>query len=193
MSQHRLVIVISGTPGTGKTTVAQKLKEIYSAITVNLTDYAITNNLILEDDEERQTKVVNLNSLLPKLETLIQTEKGNIIIEGHYADIVPNRLISIGIILRTDPHILETRLKLKQFSVSKIQENLQSEILGACTAAALETYEREKIYEIDTSKISVNETIEQIQEYIETRPPSNVGKINWMRKLEENDELIRFF
>ncbi|MFX1294315.1 MAG: adenylate kinase family protein [Promethearchaeota archaeon] len=193
MKHQKLVIIISGTPGTGKTSVARELKEWYSALHINLTDLAIENNLIIKNDVDRETKIVDLGKLIPFLENLIKSHSSNIIIEGHYADIVPDSLISIIIILRTNPHVLERRLKEKQFSFSKIQENLQSEILGSCTSAALETHKRKKIYEVDNSNISVQKTVKLIQIFIEKKPPSNVGKINWMHKLEENNELLKYF
>ena len=193
MVDERLVIVLSGTPGTGKTTIALELKTLYSALLINLTDFAIENDLILEYDAQRQTKIVDLEALVPKLEQSIKAQKGNIIVEGHFADIVPESLTSIFIILRTDPHILEDRLKKKHFNSLKIQENLQSEILGVCTSAALESQDRKRIYEIDTSTVSVDDTIKQIQNFIQQRPLSNLGTINWMRELEERNELINFF
>ncbi len=193
LKKKRLVILISGTPGTGKTTIAQYLKKKYSANVLNLTELAIQKDFILEIDEERQTKIVDLKKLLPFLESFIPSHQDNLIIEGHYADVVPDHLTSVFIILRTEPHILEKRLKEKKFSPSKILENIQSEILGACTSAALETHEREKIYEVDTSNSPVDETIKTIQFLIERKPPTNIGKINWMRKLEESNELLRYF
>ncbi len=193
MPNQRKVIVISGTPGTGKTTVAKILKEELSALYINLTEIAIEKNYILEDDELRQTKVINPEKLTAFLENFINSHMKTIIIEGHYADIVPDSLISIFIILRTAPDVLEKRLRKKQFNISKIQENLQSEILGSCTAAALEVIDPKKIYEVDSSTATPQIVTEQILNLIETNPTSNVGKINWMHDLEEKGELIKYF
>ena len=185
---------ISGTPGTGKTRVAKLLMERFSALYINLTDLAIENDFILEDDVARQTKVVDLDQIIPFLEKLILSHLNeNIIIEGHYADVVPDSLLTILIVLRTSPHVLEQRLKEKQFPPPKIQENLQSEILGSCTSAALEVYDRTKIYEVDNSNLTLEETVKKILTFLEKKPPSNVGKINWMKKLEESNELLNFF
>lgn len=184
MQKKQLIIIISGTPGTGKTTIALLLKEKFSAEYLNLTEVAIANDFILETDEQRDTKVADTEKLIPFLEKFISEHSTNIIIEGHYADIVPDPLISVFIILRTDPHVLEQRLIEKQFPPQKIQENLQSEILSVCVSNALETHEKSKIYEVDTSTASIQETLGSIHILIETRPPSNLGQINWMQKLD---------
>ncbi len=192
MQREHLVIIFSGTPGTGKTTIARLLKDIFSAEYLNLTETVIANDFILETDEERETKVADLDKLIPFLENFISVHSQNIIIEGHYADIVPDSLISVFIILRTDPKVLEQRLIEKKFSPLKIQENLQSEILGSCTSAALESHDKSKIYEVDTSIATFKEIIKNVQTLIETRPPSNVGRINWMQRLDDN-ELMKYF
>ncbi len=193
MEKERAVILISGTPGTGKTTMAQVLKEEYSAFHLNLTDIAIENGFILEEDIDRQTKVVDDERLALFIEDFIKTHPSNIIIEGHYADIIPDELITVFIVLRTDPRVLEQRLKEKRFAISKIQENIQSEILGTCTSFALETHDRAKMYEVDTSTATLDECVKMIQHYIEERPASNVGEINWLQKLDAADKLMDFF
>ncbi len=193
MAPKRLVLLISGTPGTGKSTLAQELKYKISATCINLTEIALENNFILETDVKRRTEVVNLEKLVPFLKKFIKSTSDNLIIEGHYADIVPDALVSVCIILRTDPQVLEHRLNEKQFFPSKIQENLQAEILGLCTSYALESLDPAKIYEVDTSHASLEETIRIILDLINKRPISNVGEINWMQKLEDNNELMKYF
>jgi adenylate kinase len=193
MEKEQTVILISGTPGTGKTTIAQVLKEEYSAFHLNLTDVAIENGFILEEDRDRQTKVVDEDKLVLFIEDFLKTHLSNVIIEGHYADIVPDELTTVFIILRTDPHVLEQRLQEKQFPISKIRENIQSEVLGTCTSFALETHDRAKIYEVDTSTAPLEETVKLIQQYIKQRPASNVGEINWLQKLDATDKLMELF
>lgn len=90
MQKKQLIIIISGTPGTGKTTIALLLKEKFSAEYLNLTEVAIANDFILETDEQRDTKVADTEKLIPFLEKFISEHSTNIIIEGHYADIVPD-------------------------------------------------------------------------------------------------------
>ncbi|MHA1265631.1 MAG: adenylate kinase family protein [Candidatus Helarchaeota archaeon] len=192
MYSTRVVLAISGTPGTGKTTIATALKSQLSALYFNLTDIAITNGFILEEDFVRNTKVVDIEQLSTYIIDQIKLHQKNLIFEGHYVDIIPDEYITLLIILRTEPTELKHRLKRKGFSPQKIQENVQSEILGTCTSVALETHDPKKLYEIDTTNISVAEALLQIKHLLTNRPHSNIGKINWLQKLTEK-ELLTFF
>ncbi len=192
MGKNRLVIGISGTPGTGKTFITSILKEKLSAFSINLTEIALKNDFITKADNERHTKVANFEKLIPFIEKSIKSHSGNLIIEGHYADIIPDPLLSFLIILRTKPQILEQRLIEKGFPPQKVLENVQSEILGSCTSSALERHDKEKIYEIDTSLNPPKTIIKKIQSLVETQPPSNVGQINWMQELDERT-LLKYF
>lgn len=192
ISRKYLVIGISGSPGTGKTTIASLLNEKLSAQTINLTEIALKHNFIQESDNQRDTKIVDLKKLIPFLEKTIESHSKNIIVEGHYADIIPETFLSILIILRTDPQVLEQRLLKKEFAPLKIMENLQAEILGSCTASALEVHDREKIYEVDTSIDHPAKTLDIILALINEQPPSNVGQINWLQQLDQNT-LLKYF
>ncbi|HUX99878.1 MAG TPA: adenylate kinase family protein [Candidatus Deferrimicrobium sp.] len=194
MQKESLIILISGTPGTGKTVIANVLKDLVSAEYINLTEIVLKNKFIIETDKKRKTEVVDFKKLIPFLKKIIDSAPNkNIIIDGHFADIVPDSITSIVIILRTDPRVLEKRLIEKQFPPPKIQENLQSEILGSCTQFAMKNHDRNKIYEIDTSTLPIEAIIKKIQTLIKDRPPSNVGEINWLQTLEEGNELIKYF
>ena len=80
------VILITGTPCVGKTSTARKLVIKLDAEYINLTDFAKTNNLILGEDIERQTIIINEESLRRKLkESILASTNANVIVDGHYA------------------------------------------------------------------------------------------------------------
>ena len=115
------VIILSGTPGTGKTKVAKSLADELNAIVIDINKEVIETRLYSKD-ENRDTKIADLSKLqLHLVEKVKDIKSGYIIIEGHYADIIPNELVDKAIILRTNPHILENRLKDKNFSNDKIE------------------------------------------------------------------------
>jgi len=188
------VIIISGTPGTGKTIVASILAKKINGLHIDLSKLVLKERLYKEIDKERETVVADLNKLIPRLIEIIKSTNSPIIIEGHYAEIVPASLVDVAIILRTHPNELEKRLKEKNFKKSKIRENIQAEILGVCSYNALNTYNKEKIYEIDTTSKTPNETVELILNIVEGKDEKyRIGKIDWLTVLEKEGTLNEFF
>src|SRR5208282_706217 len=56
---NKRVILITGTPGTGKTTTAKALAAKLDAQYINLTDYAKTNQLTQGEDKQRKTIIID--------------------------------------------------------------------------------------------------------------------------------------
>ncbi|MFQ5800524.1 MAG: adenylate kinase family protein [Candidatus Hydrothermarchaeales archaeon] len=134
------VILLTGTPGTGKSTVAKVLSSSTGFKLISINDVVEEDYLYLEED----SRVVDLNKLPKKVRRMI---RGDCIIEGHLA-----HLLGIGgmvIVLRTHPKELKKRLEKKGFSKKKLEENLEAEALDVCLIESVERYET--VYEIDTT------------------------------------------
>jgi len=182
------VIIISGTPGTGKTTVASILAKKIKGMHIDLSELVLKEKLYKEVDEKRETVVTDLDKLLPKLREIIMSVSSPIIIEGHYAEIVPSKFVNVVVVLRTHPKELEKRLKKKNFKESKIRENVQAEILGVCSYNALNAYKKEEIYK------TPDETVNIILKILEGKGENyKIGKIDWLAVLEKEGTLSYFF
>lgn len=188
------IILLSGTPGTGKTTIVKLLKSALPAVVIDINKEVIENQFFTMDSE-RETKIADFKKLKPYLEQKIkEIQSEYILIEGHYADIMPNELVSKIIILRTHPEVLKKRLKQKNYSTKKIIENLQAEILGTCSYHAIKSFETKKIYELDNSELTIEETVKKIVNLIkENMNRSSIGKIDWLDSLEKTGRLSKYF
>jgi len=155
------IIVISGTPGTGKTLVAKKLAEKLKACYINLSDMVINEKLYVEYDEVRKSYVIDEEKVKTRLREIAKS-CDILIVDGHYGELAPRELVDKIIVLRTDPLELEKRLRKKGWSWEKIKENVAAEIIGVCTVNALEEHGEDKVYEIDTTNRSPEEIIEEI-------------------------------
>lgn len=180
----RHVIVITGTPGTGKTAVAAGVADRIGAKWFSLGDLAVKHGYILGKDRDRGTLVADEDGLRVFLERFICEVGGRIIIEGHYSHIAPEKYLDCCIVLRTAPEELERRLLSKGYSEGKVLENVQAEILGVCAYNALMAYGRARIFELDTSHRDVDSVVDEAVEIVECRPKSySLGKINWLSSL----------
>ncbi len=188
------IVIISGTPGTGKTTIAKILSKALNGKLIDINQKVVENQFYTLDSE-RETKIADIQKLEKHLVKLIQEINSEyIIVEGHYADILPDELVYRAIILRTHPEILRDRLEQKKYSRTKISENLQAEILGVCSSHAYESYEAHKVYEINTSKMSIDKTINILISIIKNDKSNyHLEKIDWLGDLEKNNLLNKYF
>ena len=194
------ILIVSGTPGTGKTTVSQNLLNNLNAKVISLNELAISEKLIINYDIERETSVINEKKLVRYVIKLIEhynkLDLEFLIIESHFSDIVPGQYIDYVIILRCDPDELSIRLKKRGYKNEKIRENVQSEILGNSANYFLNKQLNKPILEIDTTNNSVDVITKTITKILTGKVDVNeyiIGKIDWLEKLSQEDRLEQFF
>jgi adenylate kinase len=195
------IYIITGTPGCGKTTIAKRLSKKIKAKYISLNNLASSEEFIEGFDEERDTYITNTEKLTAHLHQVIKhtIEKKKIktlIIEGHFADIVPNEYIDIVVILRCHPDILKQRLAERNYNQKKVRENIQAEILGNASNYIMKKNLKCPVYEIDTTKKTIPQMIETIQEILagqEIKDEYKFGSIDWLEQLSEEGRLNEFF
>lgn len=102
-------------------------------------------------DEERKSSIVDEDKLLDAIED--DLEKGGLIIDWHACDIFPERLIDLVVVLRTDTQHLYDRLQSRQYSETKLQENIDAEIMQVLLDEAKEGYAEEIVVELHSNEI----------------------------------------
>ena len=182
------VIFISGTPCTGKTTVASDLNDYLSqngfhSRLIKVNDFAIENGLVLGEDPDKFYKVIDIDGLNECLnEEISQIGNSILIVEGHLSHLCEGA--DKMIVLRLNPSILKDRLEERNYSESKIQENLEAEALAVCSAEAYDLY-GEKTNEIDASDKSVEEIRDLVIAIASDNLECPVGSIDFMEWLLE--------
>ena len=174
------VYIVTGTPGTGKTTVSTILSKKLGASHIELSRFSIDNGYVVEDDIERDTKVVDIEALSSAVMGIIQKSSSPVIVDGHYAhDLMDEALISYLFVLRKRPWNLKDVLETRQYSSEKVWENLEAEIMGVITGEALELFPS-KVIEVDTSDQTPDETAEQINDIIDGGAAPDKPIIDWV-------------
>ncbi|MEM3673334.1 MAG: adenylate kinase family protein [Candidatus Bathyarchaeia archaeon] len=181
----RRVILITGSPCVGKTSVARLLSSRLGACYVDLTDLALKENMVLGKDEERDSVIVDEVQIRRKIREIISNQEKDIIIDGHYAAAVaPKKLVTNVFVLRRNPIELRKLMENRGFSGRKLWENLASEILDVCLVEALRVYGKSGTCELDVSGKSVEAVVDEILEILHGQRKCRVGVVDWLRFLE---------
>ncbi|MDD5147851.1 MAG: AAA family ATPase [Candidatus ainarchaeum sp.] len=142
-------IIITGTPGTGKSTLALLLGKKLGCKVVNERDFC-RKRKIGRFDRRLQELIVPLGRMQKEMNKLLAREK-NIILEGHL--LCEARLNSdIVILLRTSPDLLEERLRSRRYPEFKIQDNVLCEGIDYCKKHLLKKHQGKKIFEVKNEK-----------------------------------------
>jgi adenylate kinase len=181
------VILITGTPCVGKTTVAKKLTTELDAAYINLTDLANKHNLMIGEDKQRKSMIIDEEKMRRKIvETINTAKESNIIIDGHYAAaVVPKRYVTRIFVLRRNPIELRSFMEKCGFSEAKLWENLAAEILDVCLVEALHAHKKEKVCELDITGKTVEKISRQIIAITDKREKCVAGCVDWLGMLEK--------
>lgn len=176
-------VAITGTPGTGKTSVATALKKQGYTI-VRLHTLARKNNCIVGFDKKRNSQLIDIDKVNSIVTKNFRTD-ALVFFEGHIAHL----LISMEkvIILRCHPKELKKRLMRKRWSQKKVLENVQAEIIDVILCESAKQHPFENIFEFDTTKKSVEEVTAAINEIVKNdfRPTTSysIGQIDWSEEI----------
>ncbi|MET1160458.1 MAG: adenylate kinase family protein [Thermoprotei archaeon] len=185
------VIVIAGTPGVGKTTLARRLASILNAKHIDLSALAIEKGLISHYDEERESYVIDEHGLVEAVLQFIR-QGGDVIIDTHYPEILPDDVVDLVVVLRLHPFELEKRLRAKKWSWKKIRENVLAEILSVVAINVLQHFSESKIYEVDATGKDIDELTRIIIDIIDNPEKYKPGiYIDWLLELHP-DDIVRY-
>lgn len=188
------VLLLTGTPCVGKSSVAQLLCVKLDAFYVNLTELALRENLVSGKDVERNSIIVDEKRMMHKIsEILAKCDREDVVVDGHYAvSVVPKTLVTYVFVLRRDPVELKVLMEKAGFSGRKLWENLASEILDVCLVDALRVHGKEKVCELDVTGKSVEEVVDEISHIVMGRGKCRVGVVDWLGMLESQGLLDKF-
>lgn len=145
-------ILITGTPGTGKSTVAKKLAKRLRLKCINEMDFALEKGIGRWSASSNEL-MVPLGKLKSEISKELKKRKKGVIFEGHMLCEI-KLPVDLVVLLRVDPEVLESRLegKKRKYSDEKILDNMFCEGIDYCRKHAGKRYPKSKVLEIRNEK-----------------------------------------
>lgn len=171
------MIALTGTPGCGKSSVAQELKRRgYKVISVK--EFAEMHKCARLQGKEVVIDVERLSRF-----------RFDGIVEGHLSHLLKP---DIAIVLRCNPLLIKKRLIERGWDYNKVMENVEAELIDVILVEALENCG--KVYEVDTTELSVEEVASIVERVIRGDVEGfEPGKIDWISLLEDRiEEVTRY-
>jgi adenylate kinase len=163
---------ITGTPGTGKSMVADELaRRGYNV--VHLID--TVRPYIIGEDEDRDTQLVDVDKWVEEFIPI------NGFVEGHFAHLLSCDRI---VVLRCRPDELKARLNKRKYPSKKIKENVEAEALDVCLIETVEMYDASSIFELDTTGHDPSFCADMIDKFSKGKIPGEFGRIDWSEFIE---------
>lgn len=193
MKEFKRIILVTGTPGVGKTAVSRLLASKLDAVHIDLAELVKREELISGVDKVRETLIADTDRVSKRIQEIMRESEGDVIIDGHYAvDVVSAKNIHVVFVLRRDPDELKGFMEDRGFKERKLWENLAAEILDVCLWDAVSACGSDKVCEIDATGKRVEDVVEEMISVLEGRKKCMVGVVDWLGKLEEEGRLNDF-
>ena len=157
-----LRLIITGTPGTGKTAIAKALAKASGAKLIQANEIVKRKRLWFN----RAKHEADLRALKTEILREIKAAKksgAGFVAEGH---LVCEFALPCDecVVLRCEPAALARRLKKRGYARSKIAENVLCEILDYCVIRAERAYGEKRVVQINaTNRVSPEKLLEALQ------------------------------
>ncbi|KPI86163.1 hypothetical protein ABL78_4785 [Leptomonas seymouri] len=152
-------ILITGTPGTGKTSMAEMLAEELEGFQhVEVGKLVKENHFYTEYDKDFDTHIIeeeDEDRLLDFMEP-IMIKGGNHVVDYHSSELFPERWFHLVVVLHASTEVLFERLTNRKYSEAKRGENMEAEIQCICEEEAREAYKS------DILLVRENDSLEQM-------------------------------
>lgn len=140
-------LALTGTPGTGKTSVAYHLVKGGWGY-LDVADYAKTEGFVIEEDEARGSLVLDEEAIAAALAADAWPDTP-CVIDSHIAHLLPAEVV---VVLRCEPLVLAERLRARGWPEAKVRENVEAEAMSVIAEECDGV-----VVEVDTTKRTTEE------------------------------------
>ncbi len=172
------IYALTGTPGTGKSTVARRLRGM-GPTPVEVVEVSDLRPHVRRRPARlrRQGPVlVDLAKAARMLETRALRATGPLVVVGHLSHLLP---IERVVLLRCRPDVLRRRLERRGVRGRALLENVEAEAVDVILQEAVGLGRR--IWELDTTHLGPAEVAARVKSIVDGRGKPAFGHVDWLK------------
>ena len=180
-----MIIVLTGNPGVGKHTVAEKITKKLKMELLDINEIVKNSELFEKNDDAIDVDV-------EELEKIIHNKINNpMLIVGHLAPyVIPEEKVDKTIVLRKNPYDLYDIYKKRQYTRKKSRQNIECEVLGITAYDSLRKFGK-KVFQIDTTRRDVDKVTELVLDIM--KGSSHNDEVDWLDMIWREKDLEKIF
>lgn len=164
-------ILVTGTPGVGKTATASLIAEAVGLKHINVGELIKQHKCYDGHDDELDTNILDEDKLLDLMENMLQEcadENVGIVADYHSCELFPERWFDLILVLRAKTDVLYDRLTERGYNDKKRSENMECEIMQVCLQEAKESYDTEIVHEVQSNTVEdMDSNVERCKLWVE--------------------------
>ncbi len=176
------LIVVTGTPGVGKTVLAKDLALRLDFQFVDIGEMAKQGQMFRGYDRARMSHLVDERRVRSALK---QTLRSDGVLASHF---VGGLLAEVphgqAVVLRLDPVVLWNRLRSRGWSRRKAWENVEAELLDVCYCDAVKALGRARVFEIDATGKSRRRVLTESLKIVRSRKKNPSKRVSWLGRYD---------
>ena len=159
-----MIIIVTGTPGVGKTAVGKLLAERLGSEFLSLGDLVKKQRLHKGFDRSARSYIIDEPAVRRMLKGYLKDHREKrIVFETHsFNSILQKTHGMVTVVLRLDPLVLARRLKERNWPKLKIWENVEAELIDLSLYDSLKILGNRGVYEIDATGKSPGNLVREI-------------------------------
>ncbi|KAJ2588676.1 factor activating pos9 [Coemansia sp. RSA 1797] len=159
-------ILVTGTPGTGKTTTSELIALAAGLEKVTVGELVKERSLHDGYNEEFDTYWLNEDKVVDEMEDMLAG--GGMCVDFHTCGMFPERWFDLVVVLRADTDKIYDRLEKRGYKQNKVQENIECEIMQVVLEEAQESYQPEIVMELASNTVEQMESnVEKVAAFVE--------------------------
>ncbi|MFA5142269.1 MAG: AAA family ATPase [Candidatus Woesearchaeota archaeon] len=157
-----MIIIVTGTPGTGKTTVAKKIAKSLNHTYIDVNKLLKESGICEGFDEKDECLIVDPKKMAKLLIDRIK-KNDRLVIDSHLSHHLPKQYVDACVVCKCELPELKRRLKERGYHEQKIRDNLDSEIFDVCLTEAQEEFGHNVIIVDTTDGYHIDDIVKRIQ------------------------------